>query len=78
MRTPCDDVSKKGKTMSMYRGNASTLHPVFENGAWTIYDKFGPFDGPYETEGAAWRVIGERAKWERDATPHALYVGVGL
>ena len=28
--------------MSFYRGKTETLRPVSENGAWTIYDEFGP------------------------------------
>ena len=45
---------------------------------WTskIYDEFGPFDGPWESEAAAWRVISDRAQWERDnAGTYAGYVG---
>ena len=62
--------------MTMYRGKTETMKPVFENGAWMIYDEFGPFDGPWESEAAAWRVISDRAQWERDnAGTYAGYVG---
>lgn len=65
--------------MSMYRGKTETLKPVFENGAWMIYDDHGPFDGPYESEGAAWSAIHARAKWEREnVNTYAGYVGRGL
>ena len=51
--------------MSIYQPTADELRVVFEDGAWTIYDKHGPWDGPHVTEGDAWAVIHRRAQWER-------------
>lgn len=50
--------------MSFCRGNTEALHVVHENGAWTVYDEFGAFDGPYATQGDAVAMIRERRELE--------------
>lgn len=52
--------------MSEYRAKPGTLHPVREGNAWMIHDAHGPYDGPYESEGAAWEVIRRRERYEQE------------
>lgn len=40
-----------------------TVKPTADGRAFMLHDKFGEFDGPY-TEADAYRVIGERRKYE--------------